>query len=97
MAKDDLGFNVNLALATDMSGLVLGITNQGKRDYKQEQLKGFQIGVKRLQIGARISNRGKEVSNWDRDYKSGQEGFQISAGITNRCRTVHNLHTRKSF
>ena len=40
-----------------------------------------------------ISNRGrsfksgKEISNWGRDYKSGQEGFQIGAGITNRCRT----------
>ena len=41
--------------------------------------------AKRLQIGAGISNRGKEIPNWDRDYKLGQERFQIGAEITNRC------------
>ena len=46
-------------------------TNWGKRDYKQGQLKGFQIVAKRLQTGAGISNQA-------RDYKLGQ-GFQIGA------------------
>ena len=59
-----------------------GITNrgfkQGQKDYKLGQ--GFQIGAKRFQIGADITNPG------NRHYKSGQ-GFQIGEGITNRCRT----------
>ena len=58
------------------SGQVLQITNQGKRDDKQGQLQGFQVGANRLQIGAGISNRGKVISNRGRDYKSG-EGLQI--------------------
>ena len=64
-----------------------GITNRGSlRDFKSAQKdckfgQGFQIGSKRFQIGAEITNRGK------RDYKQGQ-GFQIGAGITNRCRIV---------
>ena len=37
-------------------GQVLGITNRGKRDYKQGQLNRFQIGAKRLKIGAEITN-----------------------------------------
>ena len=41
--------------------------------------------AKRLQIGAGISNRGKETPNQDRDYKLGQEGFEIGTEITNRC------------
>ena len=53
--------------------------------------------TKRIQIGAGISNQGKEISNRSRDYKSGHERlqtgigisnkFQIEAGITNRCIT----------
>ena len=50
----------------------------GQKDYKLGQ--GFQIGVKRFQIGTEITNRGKK------DYKLGQ-GFQIRAEIVNRCRT----------
>ena len=89
MAKDDLGFNVNLSLATDMSGLVLGITNQGKRDYKQEQLKGFQTGAKRLQIGTGISNRDKDISNRAKTVNRGKKNFKFRiSGITNRCRTI---------
>ena len=45
------------------------------------------MGAKRLQIGTESSNRGKEISNRDKDYKSRQEGLQIGAGISNRCRT----------
>ena len=42
------------------------------REYKQGQLKGFQTGAKGLQIGAGISFRGKEITNWGkRDFKSG--------------------------
>ena len=63
-------------------GLQIGA---GFRDYKLGQ-EGLQIGValrisieaKRLQIGAGLSNRAKEVSNRSRDYKSGQ-GLQIGA------------------
>ena len=72
---------------------VLGITNRGKRDYKQGQLKGFQIGAKRLQIRARILNRGKEISNRGRNLTLGQERLQIGAGIKNRgkdCKSVKN-------
>ena len=66
-----------------------GITNWGRfRDYKSGQ-EGLQIGAA---LG--ISNRGKEITNrgrnfksGQRDFESGQEGFQIGAGITNRCRT----------
>ena len=70
------------------SGQVLGITKRGNEGFKQGQLKGFQIGAKRLKIGARISNRGKKISNRGRDHKSEQEGFQIGTGIINRCRTM---------
>ena len=66
---------------------VLGITDQGNRKYKQGQLQRFQIGVKRLQIGDGISNWGKGISNQGRDYKQGQERFQIGTGVRNRCRT----------
>ena len=42
-------------------------------------------GQEELQIraGLGISNRGKEISNQDRDYKTEEEGFQIGAKITN--------------
>ena len=42
---------------------ILGTTNRGKRDYKQEQLKGFQIGAKRLQIGAKRFQIGARITN----------------------------------
>ena len=35
-----------------------------------------------------ILNWGKKISNQGRDYKSGQDGFQIGAGTANRCRTL---------
>ena len=44
---------------------------------------------------AGISNYGNEISNWVRDYKLGQKGFQVGAGVTNRSRTnplVNNLN-----
>ena len=49
--------------------------------------KSGQDGLK-IRAALGISNQGKEISNWGRDYKSGQEGFQIGAGIINRCRTL---------
>ena len=52
----------------------------GQEGLQMGQLKGFQIGARRLKLETGISNRVK------RDYKPGQE-FQIAAGITNRCRT----------
>ena len=54
------------------------ITNRGKRDYKQGELKDFQVG-------AGISNCGKETPHRGRDCKLVQERLQIGAGITNRC------------
>ena len=63
----------------------------------------YKFGQERLQIKAAfwISNRGKKITNQGRDFKLGQrdfkseqtlqigqEGFQIGAGITNRCRTI---------
>ena len=51
----------------------------------------YKTRQKGLQIGAAISNRGKEISDWGRYHKSGQGGFQIEAGITYRCRTVQAL------
>ena len=63
-----------------------GITNRGSlRNFKSGQKdyelgQGFQIGAKRFQFGAAITNRGKG------DCKLGQ-GFQIGAEITNRFRT----------
>ena len=59
----------------------------GQKDYKLGQ--GFQIGAKRFQIGAEITNWGK------RDYKPG-EGFQIDAGITNRYRTEASVKIKSS-
>ena len=44
--------------------------NSGQKDYKSRQ--GFQIGLKRFQIGAEITNRG------NRDFKS-RQGLQIGA------------------
>ena len=60
----------------------------GKSDCKQGNIKGFQIGTKRFQIGEEITNWGK------RDYKPGQ-GFQIEAGITDRCRTCYSNKYKK--
>ena len=65
---------------------VLGTTNRDKRDRKLGQRKEFQIG-------AGISNRGKEISNLGRDYKSGQ-AFQIRAGITNRRVKIEHFYTK---
>ena len=47
-------------------------TNRGKRDYKYGQLKGFQIEVKRLQIGATRFKIGADIKNREnRDFKLG--------------------------
>ena len=46
-----------------MLAYILETTNRGKRDYKQEQLKGFQIGAKRLQIGAKRFQIGATITN----------------------------------
>ena len=56
----------NRAIRRLQIGTGFRITNRAKRDYKQEQLQGFQVGPKK------ITNRG-------RDYKSRQEGLQIGA------------------
>ena len=72
------------------------MVNKGK---KVKIISGLQNGaIRGLQIGARgialaISDRGKKITNRGRDHKSGQEGFQFGAGITNRCRT-HGIDTK---
>ena len=76
----------NEAIRDCKSGQILGTTNQGKRDLRWGQFKGFQIGEKRLQIRAKRFQVGPEITNpGKKDYEPGQ-GFQIGAGITNRCR-----------
>ena len=59
-------------------GAALGLQIGARKDYKSGQLKRLQIGAKRLQNGTGITNRGKRITNWGRDYKSGQ-GLQIGA------------------
>ena len=59
-------------------GAALGLQIGARKDYKLGQVKRLQIGAKRLQNGAGITNRGKRITNWGRDYKSGQ-GLQIGA------------------
>ena len=56
---------------------ILWVTKRGKRDYK----KGFQIRVKRFQIGAEITSRGKK------DWKPRQE---LQIGAEHYCRTLLN-------
>ena len=53
------------------------------------------MGAKRLQIGTESSNRGKEISIRDKDYKSRQEGLQIGAGISNGAE--HSAALRQPF
>ena len=62
-------------------GQVFEIINRGKRDYKQGKSQGFQIGAKRLQIGAGTSNWERSISNQGSDCKSRQEGLQIGQGL----------------
>ena len=58
----------------------------------------YKLGQEGLQrwVALGISNRDKKItnragiSNRGRDYKSGQEGFQVIEGITNYCRTLQN-------
>ena len=45
----------------------------------------------RFQIGVDITNRAKEISNWGRDYKSGEKGLQIGASILNRGRNYESV------
>ena len=61
----------------------------GKNEKIGKNFLDYKSGQERLETGAAfgISNRGKEISNWDGDYKLGREGFQIGTGITNRYRT----------
>ena len=49
----------------------------------------MQIGQEELQIEAALGilNWAKKITTRGRDYISGQEGFQIGAGIKNWCRT----------
>ena len=57
----------------------------------EEGFRDCKLGQERLKIEAalEISNRAKEISNQGIDYKSGQEGFPIRAGIINRWRTCY--------
>ena len=42
----------------------MGLQIGPRLDYKLGQLLGLPIGAKRLQIGAGITNQGKEITNW---------------------------------
>ena len=70
-----------------------GITNRGR-------FSALQVGAREItnrgsfgdfKSGNKIINWGKEISNRGRDYKSGQDGFQMGTGITNRCRTLSSM------
>ena len=58
--------------------------NRGKRDYKQEQIKGFQIVENDYKSRQGFQIGTKEITNPGRDFKSGQ-GLQIGAehGLSN--------------
>lgn len=58
-------------------GQVLGIKSWGKRDYKWEQLKGFQVGPKRLKMGARRFEIGGEITNWGKRNFSLGQGYKL--------------------
>ena len=62
----------------------------GQENQKQGQFNGFQIEAKNYTNRGRISNRGKEIPNRGRDYKSGQD--RLKTGITNRCRTSVDIY-----
>ena len=66
------------------SGQVDGLHIGASMDYKSGQVEGLHIGAKGLQNGAGITNRGKKITNWGRDYKSGQ-GLQIGAAQLQHC------------
>ena len=61
-----------------------------------DSFKGFKSG-KRITNWAGISNQTEEIPNRGRDYKWGQEGFQIGTGIINRYRTTPTSHAKKCF
>ena len=62
----------------------------GQERLQIEAVKGFQIGDKRLQIGAGISNWGKEISNLSKDYKLGQRE------ITNQGRDYKSVQNTRN-
>ena len=74
------------------------ITNRAKRDYKQEQLQGFQVWPKRLQIGAEITIEARRITNRGRDYKSVQNTntnyFRL---LFSRKYFIKVLHMREWF
>ena len=64
-----------------MRGLQIGAAF---RDYKPEQ-EGLQIGTA---LG--ISNRLKEITNWGRDFKSGQRDFKSGQRLQIGARGISN-------
>ena len=58
-------------------GQFLGTTNWGKRDYK--------IGA-----ASGISNRGKQITNWGRDFKSNQRDFKSRERLEIGARRISN-------
>ena len=65
---------------------VSGNTNSGKKDCKYGQLKGLQIWAKSLQIGATMSNQGKEISSRGRDHPWGKVRLQTGTEVSNQGR-----------
>ena len=54
-------------------------------------IKRFQIGAKRLQSGAGISNRGKEILQPGQILQIGSRGISNRARITNRSRDYKSV------
>ena len=63
------------------------------------KLKGYQIGAKRLEIGEGVSNRGKKISNRDRDYKSVKSTMLCVEGFLNylSLRIIFFSYTKQSL
>ena len=75
---------------------ISGLQNGAIRGLQIEAgFKDYKLGQEVLQIVAalRISNLGKKITNRGRDFKLGQQGFQIGAGITNRGRNSNRCRT----
>ena len=53
----------------------MGLQIRPRLDYKLGKLLRLQIGAKRLQTRAGITNRGKKITNQGRDYKSVQNNL----------------------
>ena len=72
-----------------------GITNRGKRNYRQGQPQGFQIGAKRFQILAEITNRGRDYKSVQNNKSMLTERFRVSSKMSFIKRNVWCSHKSK--